>query len=95
MPTICSFVLPAIAVRAIGAHLPTFPQKIAADTEDYWDVSALADGTYTIRCSRDAATAIAKLLQAAGRSPVAGIEKTMVCIESAGLILTQLRRESL
>ena len=92
MPTVYTFILPGLAVETIGAHLPTFAQKLVLLDDQHWDVSRQPDGRFVIRCQRDAAMGVVKLLQAAGRSPVGSVEKTMSCIEGAASILFELNR---
>jgi hypothetical protein len=92
MPSIHTFNLPALPLEAIGAHLPTFRQKIAACPDDCWDISRNGDG-YAVRCSPEIAMTVARLLQAVGRSPIASVEKMTACIGGASLIITQLKRE--
>ena len=83
MSTLCTF-LPALAVEAIGADRPTFPQKLLVVLADhYWDISRQDDGRYVVRCSREAPLYIARLLQTADRS---------ACIEGTALIVSELRR---
>ena len=93
MPSTHTFSLPAVAVEAIGAQLPSFRQKIAACPDELWDIVREPGGDYVIRCTADAATVIAKLLQGVGRSPLASTEKVLSCLESASLIGVQISRE--
>lgn len=94
MPPTCTFVLPALAIESIGAHRPTFRQKLAICPEDPWDVAREPDGPYVIRCTRESALVVATLLQSAGRSPVASTDKMMACVEGAATIITQLNRDA-
>ena len=92
MSVIHTFVVSALAIEAIGAHLPTFPRKLALCPDEHWDIRRQDDAHFLLKCNPDVAMNIVKLLQGAARSPLANVEKTKACIEAAALIVTQLRR---
>ncbi len=58
--SIGSFILPRLALEAIGGHLPTFQQKLAISGSQ-WDARRENDA-YIVRCSREVALDVVKLL---------------------------------